>query len=575
MKYVGPDIFRYRIGFGKREKANFADINFVWPFGPFCPSYNPVTMNFRHTAVRLFLSAISGVCAGILPAQAENLDSLLQVLDTCLLNRAHYEEVFQEKALAVKKQAQHAATKEDALKYWDQLSIMEFGRHGDEALSACEKAGALARQLGRYRLAAVVAQREAAVLGMCGFPWEGKALLESAFEDALLRPYLQKSHYTALYDLYDYFHAYDLPSSLLNRNYAFLQTLEDSIRKYETDSTALSLTFHYSTRKVDDMVVLLKRRLEEVRPEVKGVIATTISNKYFLKRDIPLRDYYWALAAIFNIRSARHDNEALTRLAARMVETGDWRRALLYGRAAYEEALTYNSRSRLLETVPVMAATERHVTEEAQKRLRVFRICVLAVLLLAGCMLLVVVKLKRRNRKLVREMALLRRTLDENEKTAGEWRLAVADKNESAMRFLKLALDSVLKFEQMKQLVLMKLEAGESERLKKMLKNPALLDNFKETCLKRFYVAFLRLHPTFLKEVNALLRPECALVLSDTEIMNNELRLLAFLRIGITDSAHIAAILGVSVNTVYCYRTKIRGWANDRKNIERQIADMK
>ena len=118
MKYVGPDIFRYRIGFGKREKANFADINFVWPFGPFCPSYNPVTMNFRHTAVRLFLSAISGVCAGILPAQAENLDSLLQVLDTCLLNRAHYEEVFQEKALAVKKQAQHAATKEDALKYW-------------------------------------------------------------------------------------------------------------------------------------------------------------------------------------------------------------------------------------------------------------------------------------------------------------------------------------------------------------------------------------------------------------------------------------------------------------------------
>ena len=70
-------------------------------------------------------------------------------------------------------------------------------------------------------------------------------------------------------------------------------------------------------------MVLLKRRLEEVRPEVKGVIATTISNKYFLKRDIPLRDYYWALAAIFNIRSARHDNEALTRLAARMVETGD------------------------------------------------------------------------------------------------------------------------------------------------------------------------------------------------------------------------------------------------------------
>ncbi|GEM_PF-5919674 len=59
------------------------------------------------------------------------------------------------------------------------------------------------------------------------------------------------------------------------------------------------------------MIVLLKRRLEKVDPEMKGIITTTISNKYFLKRDIPQRDYYWALAAIYNIRSARHDNEAL------------------------------------------------------------------------------------------------------------------------------------------------------------------------------------------------------------------------------------------------------------------------
>ncbi len=524
-------------------------------------------------AVAILLLYIAG--AGMSVLSAENLDSLLQVLDTCLMNRAHYEAVFQKKTRAVKARAQHAATKEEALKAWNQLCIMEFAHHGDEALAACEKAGALARQLGHYTLAADVVQREAMVLGMCGFPWEGKVLLEAARNDSTLYPYLRKNYHTTLYDLYDYFHAYDLPSDLLDRNYAFLQTLEDTIRRYETDSTTLSLTFHYSTRKVDDMIALLKRRLEEVGPEVKGVIATTISNKYFLKRDIPRRDYYWALAAICNIRSARHDNEALTRLASRMVETGSWQRALLYGRAAYEEARLYNSRSRLIEVAPVLADVQQHTVEEMQSQRRVFGVCALVGLLLLAGTALWALRLKRRAHVLAAEVSGLQAVLAENIRTIDECRLAVTDKNESAMRFLKLALDSVLKFEQMRQLVLMKLEAGEGERLKKMVKNPALLDNFKETCLKRFDVAFLRLHPAFLKEVNALLRPECALVLPDTEIMNNELRLLAFLRIGITDSAHIAAILGVSVNTVYCYRTKIRGWAIDRKNIERQIAEEK
>lgn len=530
-------------------------------------------MSFRHIAGTLLLCAV--VASGsVSPAHAENLDSLLRVLDTCVVQRERYERVFAEQARRTKEQALRARTKQEALELWDRFGMMEFARHGDEAVAACDKAYGLACRLGDYRRAAAVVLRKATVLGMCGFPWEGKALLEEAFDDPSLHPHLQAGYYVTLYDMYDYFYPYDLPSELINRNYAFLRTLEDSIRKYETDPTTLSMTFHYSTRKVDDMVALLKRRLEKAGPEAKGVVATTISNKYFLKRDIPLRDYYWALAAVYNIRSARHDNEALTRLAKRMAEMGDWRRAALYGRAAYEDARTYNSRSRMLEVAPVLAAVQQHAGQEAVRRARLFGLGAVVALLIVSGLLFCFFRQRRRSRTLAREMARLREAMAGSDSALDACRLAVEGKNESAMLFLKLALDSVLKFEQLKQLVLMKLDAGESERLKRMIKNPALLDDFKETCLKRFDVAFLRLHPTFLRDVNTLLRPDARLVLPDTEIMNNELRLLAFLRIGITDSAHIAAILGVSVNTVYCYRTKIRGWANDRKNIERQIAGM-
>ena len=322
------------------------------------------------------------------------------------------------------------------------------------------------------------------------------------------------------------------------------------------------------------MIVLLKRRLEKVDPEMKGIITTTISNKYFLKRDIPQRDYYWALAAIYNIRSARHDNEALVRLAGRMAEKGDWKRASDYGRAAYEDARIYNSRSRMIEVAPVLVATQQYIGKKAEHyRRMLWGVCIAGVVSFS-CLLFFVLDAARRRRKLVAEKENLRAVAEEKERALEDFRTMLTEKEESAVRFLNLALDSVLKFEQMKQLVLMRLEAGESERLKKTMKNPALLDNFKETCLKRFDVAFLRLYPTFLKEVNALLRPDHQLVLPDTEIMNNELRLLAFLRIGITDSSHIAAILGVSVNTVYCYRTKIRNCALDRRSLEKQIAEI-
>lgn len=531
-------------------------------------------INSRQVIVRLLL--VMTMLSGGVTVYGENLDSLLRVLDTCVARRQHYEAIFRKEAGAVKEKALHAGTPQEALKWWNRLGRMEFGHHGDEALAACGKTYDLARELGDYGTAAVAVQRKATVLGMCGFPWEGEALLGKAFSDPLLRPYLSRmGYYTVLYDLYDYFHAYDLPSELLDRNYAYLRTLEDSVRKYEKDSTSLSLTFHYSTRKVDDMIALLKRRLEKVSPEMKGIIATTLSNKYFLKRDIPQRDYYWALAAVYNIRSARHDNEALVRLAGRMVEKGDWKRAFDYGSAAYEDARIYNSRSRMIEVAPTLVATQQYTDRKAEKYLRMLWGGGIAGAALFSCLLLFVLDAVRRRRKLAAEKANLRTVVAEKEKTIENFRTMLTEKEESAVRFLNLALDSVLKFEQMKQLVLMRLEAGESERLKKTIKNPALLDNFKETCLKRFDVAFLRLYPAFLKEVNALLRPDHQLVLPDTEIMNNELRLLAFLRIGITDSSHIAAILGVSVNTVYCYRTKIRNCALDRQNIEKQITDIK
>lgn len=57
--------------------------------------------------------------------------------------------------------------------------------------------------------------------------------------------------------------------------------------------------------------------------------------------------------------------------------------------------------------------------------------------------------------------------------------------------------------------------------------------------------------------------------------MTPELRIAAFLRLGISDSARIAHGLGLSVNTVYTYRNRLRGRAVDRDSFERDLREIR
>jgi hypothetical protein len=107
-----------------------------------------------------------------------------------------------------------------------------------------------------------------------------------------------------------------------------------------------------------------------------------------------------------------------------------------------------------------------------------------------------------------------------------------------------------------------------------MLNDPNRGDTFRKECLKRFDVTFFRLHPNFTEAVNRLLQPDGQITPPGGELMNNELRILAFLRLGITDGTKIAAILGISVNTIYFYRNRLRRHAIQRDNFEKQVAQL-
>jgi len=80
----------------------------------------------------------------------------------------------------------------------------------------------------------------------------------------------------------------------------------------------------------------------------------------------------------------------------------------------------------------------------------------------------------------------------------------------------------------------------------------------RKELFQNFDSAFVDIFPTFIDTVNSCLKPEERIIPKRTEILNNELRILALIKLGITDSSEIADLLHCSVKTVYNLRSVLK-----------------
>lgn len=95
----------------------------------------------------------------------------------------------------------------------------------------------------------------------------------------------------------------------------------------------------------------------------------------------------------------------------------------------------------------------------------------------------------------------------------------------------------------------------------------------KMTTLHDFDDAFLELFPDFVAQVRELLVPEAELHIKPKERLNTDLRVLALIHLGFTDSRQIAEFLRYSLSTIYNSRTRMRNLAkDDREHFEEKIA---
>ena len=120
------------------------------------------------------------------------------------------------------------------------------------------------------------------------------------------------------------------------------------------------------------------------------------------------------------------------------------------------------------------------------------------------------------------------------------------------------------KMDKLKLTINRKLKANQIDNAIKLTENKDVRENEElHELWERFDEVFLNLFPDFVDQFNGLLRPDERITLRSGEKLNTDLRIYALVRLGINNSVKIGKILGISAQTVYNARMKMRGRATE------------
>ena len=107
------------------------------------------------------------------------------------------------------------------------------------------------------------------------------------------------------------------------------------------------------------------------------------------------------------------------------------------------------------------------------------------------------------------------------------------------------------------------------------MKEPSYAEDEYRQFYRTFDEIFLGLFPDFPSQVNRLLKAESRFQYKAGDPLPTGLRILAVIRLGITESPKIAEFLDCALTTVYTYRNKIKAAAlcprDDFENRVRKI----
>ena len=315
---------------------------------------------------------------------------------------------------------------------------------------------------------------------------------------------------------------------------------------------------------------------------IYSIITSTLAFFYQNKGVSEKQEYYLLLSAISDERSAIRENNSLRSLSELLMDRGNYDDAYRYLLQAISEAKFYGSRIRLMQVgrmaPQILQLYDAERTRTQQRTSLLLMVISIISIILAGIIVYTLILYRKKHAaglKIIEMNKMLASHSEEIESVNTQMKEANRIKEEYIGRFLELSSQLISDSEQrLKQLNRLARER-KLEELYAELKTMEPVNKGIRKFHSDFDTAFLNIYPNFISEVNNLLNPECRFDVEQdgtpVKHLSTELRVLALIRLDITDNQEIADILRSSITTIYTYRSKIKARAINKESFEDDV----
>ena len=527
--------------------------------------------------------------AGALVALADagpfqRLDSLIAAQPSIVAAKeARLAQMKAELAAGQSAQARYRATE----RLYDEYAAYQY----DSAYTYVSECIALAQSMGDEALLADSRLNLAHILSTACLMDEARATLDR-IDTTRLSPGQLIRYYRTCTDLLiyqaEYMQGTQYATQSVQRLVALRRLIADVDRRRDDSNYLLTMAERLADEnKPREAIALLEGMMKQYHSgqRLYSIITSMIGYYYSQMGDEQQQMHYLIKSAESDLEGCIRENTSLRAIADCLFDQGDIDRAYRYMRVAVDDANFYGTRLRNIQSSHIVPKIlDAYQTKQQQGHRSMMwllaAISVIALLLVGG--VIAIYQLLKRYRRLndqkraindeLRQVnARLGDTVEQLHETNGLLRERDRIKEEYIVRFLTLSSRFIDRGEQQRKALYRLYRDRKTEELARQLGSTHHGSENAQLFYENFDNAFLNIYPTFVDEVNKLLQDDGKIEVKPGKRLTTESRVLALIRLGITDNQSIAAILRASLTTIYTYRSKLKARAISKDDFEARV----
>ena len=515
------------------------------------------TLSVKTKTILPLLSLIAVLLASALPATAYDLSAQYHKLDEALEHSAQYISAHERRLSREKARLRAARAPRQQLNLCYQIYKDYMAFQTDSAIAYLNRCIALSKTLGNTAFAQSCLALKATQFSIAGYYPEALTTLDQVNRREL-DPTGWQNYYYALNHVYGEMGSYTSDKQLNKDYFRKADAYRDSIFMVfpASGETALRKREEQCSSHKDFVRALRYNDLRlKLAPAGSHTFAIVAYFRYVELSGMGREEeaLYWLTeSALADIHNAVTDQASLWSLAHMLDKAGDIDRSHRYIDHAWQFADLFGARTRSWQISPILRNIDTNFQKkEAENNRQLVLLAVLATLLSVVLFISLAYLMRQRQR-----LAEANRQLDESSRV----------KEAYIGRFLTTCSLYIDKLDKLRLSVNKLVKNRQFDKVLELTRTAGMKSKDMEALYEHFDEVFLNLFPSFVEQINALLRPDAQFVLSNPKRLTTPLRVFALIRLGMDDSTRIAECLHYSVNTIYNYRAKVRNGALGKRD---------